>query len=72
MKSHENENLRCITGASHAVHHMRCITLIPTLTLLDQLVQQVVLPFVECEKISERLCMVAPIARKGLNYQINK
>ena len=58
-------------GAS-PVHHMRCITLIPTLTLLDQLVQQVVLPFVECEKISERLCMVVPIARKGLNYQINK
>lgn len=34
--------------------------------------KQVVLPYVECEKVSERLCMVVPIARKGLNYQINK
>jgi len=34
--------------------------------------KQVVLPYVECEKVSERLCMVVPIARKGLDYQINK
>jgi len=34
--------------------------------------KQVVLPYLECEKVSERLCMVVPIARTGLDYQINK
>lgn len=34
--------------------------------------KQVVLPYVECERVSERLCMVLPSVREGGKYQINK
>ena len=34
--------------------------------------KQIVLPFLECEKVKDRHCMVVPRAEKGHKYQIDK
>jgi len=34
--------------------------------------KQIVLPYVECEKVKDRHCMVVPRAGKGYKYQIDK
>ena len=33
---------------------------------------QIVLPYLECEKVKDRHCMVVPRAGKGYKYQIDK
>ena len=41
-------------------------------TRQQHVVFQIVLPYLECEKVKDRHCMVVPRAGKGYKYQIDK